>query len=236
MILLRIRKFTQVHKAFSLMVCMLISYSIFTMGQVRTTTDKYSDADVFKAVMFLEGPLAVKLGSLTDLNVRQITNDKKIIQESLDFQAKVIEQLQKGNSSYLSKFRSDIGSGDFHIVEAAIKNAADNIVNAASTFTGTTDKAMKAATEDAKIFMSKNHLSDKSNINEIRAAIIKEKGKDKTLSVMHWTDIATWLEVVAAVAAVIVLILLLIKVNNNGVNNYLYSKYLSDVTLNFKKI
>jgi|SRR5690606_10046207 len=87
----------------------------------------YSDIDVFKGVVFLEGPVAQLLEEFQDYNFRAFVSDSNQIQNVLLFQQEIINYLTSKDSQYFQKFRTNIGSNDFDIVKSTFIQAGNDI-------------------------------------------------------------------------------------------------------------
>ena len=191
-----------------------------------------SDNDVFKAVMFLEGPLSQKLDAFKDFNLRMLTHDNDKIKDALDFQDMVIEKLLLQNENYLSEFRANIGSGDFHLVEATLKSTGSDILRIALAATDASEQQIADAELFANQFMKDNDLNENSSIQEIRKAVNLEAAKGSVVNV-HYIAAFSWL---FAAAAAVIVIVIFAATSKGTVNSYLYNSYLSSVTLDFKNI
>jgi hypothetical protein len=87
----------------------------------------FTDEEVFKGVMFIEGPVANKMSDFKDLNFRSFVADKSLIEEIINFQNEIINRIKSSDSSYLSNFRKKIGSGDYYLIKSTISNLSQNI-------------------------------------------------------------------------------------------------------------
>lgn len=224
-------------------------------------TPTISDIDVFKGVMFLEGPLAEKLKDFKEFNIRTFTSNKSKVQQVLDFQSSVIAKLKEGNKNYLAEFRTKIGSGDYYLVKSAIKNAADDIFEASLVLTGSNKSNI---TDDAGImsnnFKIKYNLNDNSSKQEILDALKKAfndnssspKNNRNASAEVPSVSVSIYMSAYTIIMIAVVLMLIAVlgvdetftsiipsngtAIRSEGVNNYLYEHFLSQVTLNLSKI
>lgn len=203
-------------------------------------TPTISDNDVFKGVMFLEGPLAERLNDFKEFNIRTFTSDKSKIQQAINFQNTVIAKLKEGNKNYLTEFRTKIGSGDYYLVKSTIKKASDDIFDISLVLSGanktniTNNNSSKQEILDA-LKKSFNDTSSKQRSN-------RDTSAPPSVSVSVYMSAYTFI----MIAVVLMLIAFLgvaadsavgtAGVRSDGVNNYFYEHFLSDVTLNLSNI
>ncbi|KIA94169.1 hypothetical protein [Flavobacterium sp. KMS] len=257
----KIREFVIRHHIFTLVAFVFIFFSC-TKDEIgreskmsnidkNNATNSFTDEDVFKGIMFLEGPLANKLDDFKDLNFRTFINDKAQMDEMLVLQNKIIETIKESNPEFLSNFRAKIGSGDFYQVKYGIVDAANKISDAAF---GLLNESKKGGTENdmnkfISLFTSKYKINEQSTKEELLNAIQSMKSDKNTNKVVYpapYYSVAVWL--LAAAAAVIVIVLFLQEaplppspdfyedpgyIDSEG---YLIEKFQSDVTIEFTGI
>src|SRR5690606_37233296 len=73
--------------------------------QTMNTTAGFTDEDIFRGVMFLDGPAASLLEDFSEYNFREFVQDPEKINEVVTFHNEIINYLTTANSNYLSDFR-----------------------------------------------------------------------------------------------------------------------------------
>jgi hypothetical protein len=194
-----------------------------------------SDVDVFKAVMFIEGPLSTRLAEFEDFNIRSLTTDQVKIDQSVAFQDEVIEKLLQQNPAYLSEFRNKISQGDYFLVKSTVEQAGNDIMDIAMTMTGESkDDVINSSAAMATSFMEARGINSQSSIEDISIATQQEAGvQDGDVVNVHYIAAVSWL--VAAAVAVIVIVIFAYA-DSAGTNTFFYDSYLSAVTLQFHNI
>jgi SdpC family antimicrobial peptide len=200
----------------------------------RTMT--FSDLEVFKGIMFFDGPVAEKMPAFSDFNIRTFIKDSTTLNAALAFQDSIINHIISVNSpNYFSEFRTEIRSGDYYRVKTAIIGASNDIYEASLILSNTQNAPNLNAI--ASSFRSEYHLNPQSSETEMMDAI-KDSFAKAPKNYVRVVYVHTYL--VALLAGVIILVLFAIVENggsqSHSVNNYMMEHYLTDVTLNLTDI
>ena len=200
---------------------------------------KFSDKDVFKGIMFIEGPVADMFPEFKELNFRSFMKDETQVKNVLNFQDNLINNIATNNPNYLKNFRKNVSSGDYYVVQQAITDAAKLIQEKIIQISKNSKKSDKFINNIAHEFIQKNKITPNSSIKEIVQAA-KENNKIKPGSTF-WYDTDTFVYAVVAVAGAVVAVgaitVFLFAPESNGDNNsssYITEKYISDITLGLK--
>jgi SdpC family antimicrobial peptide len=210
------------------------------LKKVTSSKSAYSDEDVFKGIMFLEGKVANKLGDFKDLNFRAFITDNNQINEILKFQNEVIKNIKSSNPKYFSDFRAKIGSGDYYVVQTTIQNASNEISNSALILSNKNKaETSTIANNFANSFASKYNINEKSSKEDLLKAFqsMKSENTNAKMPDYYYKYAAVWF--FAAAAAVIVIVLVAKQaapVQGKEVSNYIIDEYQSEVTINLKGI
>lgn len=200
----------------------------------------YTDIDVFKGIMFIEGPVADKFPEFKELNFRNFIKEPQKINQILRFQNDVINHIITNNPKYLKEFRDNITSGNYYLVRETVLNASNLVKQETILLTNINSKDVNSHSEK---FMKENGLNPNSSIKDIVKAVKNNSNKIKPGSTWYYdsdTFVYSAVAVVAVVAAVavvsVVLSIPLVNSDNNENNNssYLADKYISDITLNMQ--
>ncbi|WBV56434.1 hypothetical protein PFY10_19800 [Chryseobacterium daecheongense] len=197
-----------------------------------------SDVDVFKGVMFFEGDIANSLADFKELNFRNFITDNTKIAEIEAFQNNVVQNIEVSNPGYMEKFRTDISSGDYYKVEAAIRDAAQLVRKETIALAQTNDAT---ATELTNLYATQvkeqSDISSSTSVPEVasKARQIKIQAGD---TVWFDTDTVVWAVVAVAGAVVVVgAVAVFLYAPQTGMDTpYLQEKFTSDVTMQLKGI
>lgn len=203
-----------------------------------------SNEDVFRGVMFLEGPVAKLLNDFKEFNIRTFTTDQSKINAATSFQDNVITKLKEKEPYYFKNFRDKVGSDDYYEVKSTILKAANDIYGISVELSGKNKKEITSSTNlIINKFLSKHNLnlnSRTTNFDSTKNSLLNA-ATDATAPGPYY-DTETAVKVVVAAAAVIavyivvaVFIVLAAKPMDN-VNTYMTEKFISDVTINLSGI
>jgi SdpC family antimicrobial peptide len=109
-----------------LYIVLAVFLSLFSCSEEPTNGDRsdvnpvYTADDYFRAVYFVDGPLTTALGEYGKLSVTRFS-DEQSIAEARKQQAKVLGYIREKHPHFLATFRQNVASGDYHIVQAAVK-------------------------------------------------------------------------------------------------------------------
>lgn len=223
----------------------------------------YTDEEVFKGVMFLEGPVANKMEDFKDLNFRSFVTDKSQIEEIINFQNEIIKRVKSSDPNYLSDFRKKIGSGDYYLIRSTISETSATISNIAYEISNIDkNEASIIANKIRANLKDKYHVDENSSKEDLIKAIKDMKSEKQTAKnvypIYYYKWAAVWLA--AAAAAIIIIIILVEEVvpfepldpfdpsdptepfpddPNNQLNSekkYLINDYQSEITFELKGI
>ncbi|MBF4472905.1 hypothetical protein [Flavobacterium sp. HJJ] len=205
-------------------ICTLISVSflLFSCSKDEIYSDKnsvikkddlktsFSDEEVFKGVMFLEGPVADKMEDFKDLNFRTFVTEKSQIQGIVNFQNEIIAKLKSSDPNYLSTFRKNIGSGDYYVVKSTISKASSKISNTAfelaNVSKGEISEVAKKFTASLK---SKYHIDENSSKEDMIKAIKGMQSEKQSSRYVVPKYVYKWAAVWLAAAAVLIIVIVL---------------------------
>jgi SdpC family antimicrobial peptide len=197
----------------------------------------FTDKDVFKGVVFLEGPVADKLDDFKDYNFRAFVNDETQIQKVLLFQQAVINYLETTDANYFQKFRANIGSNDYDVVKATFLQAGNDIYEASIVLTHESRTNVdNMIASIASNFTSQYNLSNSSSTQDV-----KDFAKLKGSETLYY-DTHTAVYVVAVLVAVVAafftfgLVCCAITQHGDGPNHYMSERFLTKLTLNLSGI
>lgn len=208
--------------------------------KTMSTNISFTDDDVFRGVLFLDGPVASLLGDFTDFNIESFTDDQTIINKAREFQNLVIANIKQNSPSYLNEFRTKIGSGDIYIVQSTLNEAAQKVYEVAQLLSQTDDATIQ---NFANTFLS-NFMNDYSvNQNTSKAELLKAaktKKKVDDCGTLWWDHDTAGYSAVAVVAvvaiAVVIALVIVAYAPSSNFNSYLGEKYQSTITLNLVNI
>lgn len=103
----------------ALTLCSLLLW--FSYEQVQATPssfsgNRYSGKAYFQAIFFAEGELAKKLPEIRDFNVRNFTNDPKVIQEARNFHKRVVSSIDQKHPLFFTKFGKVMNSKNHKLI------------------------------------------------------------------------------------------------------------------------
>ncbi len=210
------------------MACMILFYSCtkdkaaIDASTQKTTANRnaaISDEDVFRGVMFLDGPVADHLGDYSSMNLASyMTPAQK--DAATDLENEIIAAIEDESSSYMADFRSKITSGDFDKVKAAMIDGGNMIK---SKLTGVSNADYQS---QANSFMDTYKITSSSTLTDIKTAVQQQ-------AAMQTNCVGVELIVVV----VVVIALVGVWVGNNISNNpdqtstYLNEAYFSAITV-----
>lgn len=201
---------------------------------------QYSDIDVFKGIMFLEGPVAEEFPDFQELNFRNFMADDSQVENVSDTLDKLIDQILIDNPDYLKTFRRNISSGDYYLVQQTVVDAAELIKEKIMQMLNKSEEPFTA--DSATNFMQENNLSPNSSIEEI-IKTVKNSSKLQAGS-STYVDTDTFLYSAVAVAGVVILVGVivaflaapLIDDGSSSPSKYMTDKYISDITIQLNGI
>lgn len=196
----------------------------------------YTDKDVFNAVMFMEGPLSEKLAEFKDISLKETISDQKTLEKISIFQKAIVDSLSKADPKYFSEFRTQVGSGDYELVKAAVNNAVNKITEITLKYSGQTrEEADEVALQFASVLEKEFNITNKSTHEEISKQMPNIKEYNRNIpSLYYYKTVYYWAYGVVLLAIMIVAVLRSTFENHDG--NYVAESYLSTITAEFKKI
>lgn len=176
-------------------------------GQEMNNTT-FTDEEVFKGVMFLEGPVANKMKDFKDLNFRSFIADKLQIEEIINFQNEIINRIKSTDPNYLSDFRRKIGSGDYYLIKATFSDASTKISNIIYEISNLDKNEVSLV---AKKFSSnlkhKYNVDEKSSKEDLIKALNDIKSEKQTSKIVMPDYYYKWAAVWIAAAAVLIIVI-----------------------------
>ncbi|GEN77487.1 hypothetical protein CHA01nite_32270 [Chryseobacterium hagamense] len=163
----------------------------------------YSDVDVFKGIMFLEGPVADRLEDFQEISFRNFANNQTEINEMINFETLIIAQINHNNPDFMSEFREGIGSGDYYTVQNTMLSAVKEIKNSTAELSNLNQAQIDKIQNDVSTILKDQGINTltKQNISTL-VNKLTNKQKPQGQSVV---DIYKW--VYAAVAVVVAAVL-----------------------------
>ena len=131
------RKFRKICKNPFLLSFICVSFLLlgFNRGSATPRTknaiESYgniSAKDVFRSVVFADGPLTSKITSLKkyDLNKGSLTNEQ--IREYRKMESRIMSHLENNNPNYFENFRNAIKSQDLNLISSSLGNVSEDIL------------------------------------------------------------------------------------------------------------
>ncbi|MGV4439783.1 hypothetical protein ACQ1PL_09850 [Ornithobacterium rhinotracheale] len=217
------------------------------------TSHNLTDKEVFKGVMFMEGPISDKINSPYKLN--DFVDNNKEIEEVHKFQDKLINSIIKTDPSFLSKFRKDIGSGDYYVVSNAIERASTLIRIKSIEIMNIEKEEYKILEKKAfelanNVDLSKNKISKSdilSSINEDdgyeNSSLYRKPPPPYSSTTKEESMVQVWIAAYGVVAVAVVAVIAAVvfayedPVNPaDKTNKFMEEDLKSDITLNLKGI
>ncbi|KAF2080213.1 hypothetical protein [Flavobacterium sharifuzzamanii] len=168
----------------------------------------FTDEEVFKGVMFLEGPVANKMNDFKDLNFRSFVADKSQIEEIINFQNEVVNRIKSIDPNYLSDFRKKIGSGDYYLIKETFSKASTKISNIIYEISNLDKNEISIV---AKKFNSnlkyKYNIDEKSSKEDLIKALNDIKSEKQTSKNVMPDYYYKWAAVWIAAAAVLIIVI-----------------------------
>jgi hypothetical protein len=240
--------------AFMATLFMMASCSEEMTGSNNIDRASLSARDYFRAVYFIDGPLAAALGEYKELSFTSFTDDKNVITKVRDFQDQVIAYISSKRPQFLDEFKQKITSGDYNVVRAAIKDGTKEYLEALNALSE--NRMSEAETSEvAEKYLSKygkkKSISTAELVSNIKS-FSKERENTEMRTVADPADIAEekrmvhieqyfWLYIDAA-AAVVVIIVLILAAPEDGLaasnsllsqdDSYVFEDYVSTITTN----
>lgn len=229
-----------------------IAFMLFSCGKEKAiagTIDKsveplastanaaYTDRDVFKAIMFLDGTASTLLSDYKDINLKAVIPDQAKVNQVIAFENSVIDEIQKTDANFLANFRTQVKSGDFNKVQTAVFDGATKVFDTSVKLSGQTQvKADSIANDYISYLKTTYQVSEKSTLADFKNVASAEKTKNLRgyPSVYYYKYTYLWLY--AAAAAAIIILLLLGRAQHLTSNAFVTKSYLSEITVKFKNI
>lgn len=191
-----------------------------------------SDEDVFRGVMFLDGPVASYMPDLQDLNVTSFMTPAGAA-AARNFQDFVIQNIRATNPQYFALFRNDATSGDFNIVRSRITDAAHKIYDATLVMTNATDQSMQSYAQSvAADFKQQYNLMPQSPKSDVVSVMQQTAAAQKNTVYKY-----KWFFVYIAVSVALVLEFVgVIAVPAMASDNYFTDDFAASVTVNLRGI
>lgn len=172
-------------------------------------TNSFTDEEVFKGVMFLEGPVANKMSDFKDLNFRSFVTDKSEIEEIINFQNEIIKRVKSSDPRYLSDFRKKIGSGDYYLIRSTLSEASGKISNITYDLSNLDkDEVSRIAKKMAGSLEHKYHMDENSSKEDLVKAIKNIKSEKQTSKQTYPVYYYKWAAVWIAAAAIIIIVMI----------------------------
>jgi hypothetical protein len=182
---------------------------------ISGSSNNYTDIEIFKGVVFLDGPVVDKLGDFKELGVEYLTEDKVKIENIRKFRNQIIDNIAKKNPNYFTNFKNKMLSGNYELIREELQKVNETISVAIPDISSLPEKEIRAFTKELKSAMGNN-----PSIKEIKVAIKKSvdnkseviSGKELNTRGTHYDSIYDtykyiYLAIAAAVAAVLILII-----------------------------
>ena len=160
----------------------------FSKGGNKSIAESYhavSAKDVFRSVVFADGPLTSKVASLKkyDVSKRSLTNGQ--IREYKNMEDRIMNHLEKNDLNYFENFKSVIGSQDLNLISNSLETVSNDIL----------------------IFLEKekevNRVEEENNLKRY------ENNSEKSIGVKDVEMIAEPCEAVVVALAVIIIFVIL---------------------------
>lgn len=210
---------------------------------------QYTDIDVFKGVMFLEGPVADKLDDFKELNFKYFAENQSDIDRMQNYQNTLVSYIESSNPNYFSEFRKEIGSGDFYRVKETVSNAALLIKDKTIEMSGLDESEVESLQKSITEKLSTSHDFNKKLSKEDIQSIVKDmqdytsqSNRDKASPV----GIDLWILIYGAAVVAAVVVLLALWVNppspsdpipsSSSKNNYYSENLQSEITIQLEGI
>lgn len=175
---------------------------------------KISDVDVFKGIIFFEGPISNSFPEFKDLNFRTYIDNKDDINKMVDFQNTLIAAIQKSNPNFFHNFRNDVTSGDYYKVRNAIKNAGIEIKNQTLKMAGLSESdyinLQKSVLNKVSTSIELNKKITKEDISKIAKEVNTYSSTQNTSSdakLPDWLAVDLWVVIYGAVAVAVAAVL-----------------------------
>ena len=129
------RKFRKICKNPFILSFICISFLLlsFNRGSAtprskNVTYGNVSVKDVFRSVIFADGPLTSKIACLKryDLNKRSLTNEQ--VKEYRKMESRIMSHLENNNPNYFENFRDVIKSQDLNLISGSLRNVTEDIL------------------------------------------------------------------------------------------------------------
>ena len=101
--------------------------SSVSKSSVSSKLQNFTDEEVFKGVIFMEGDVAELFPKYKELNFRNFIDNENDINEIVNFQNVLMSSIKAENPEFLSNFNKEITSGDYYRVKEAISLANNEI-------------------------------------------------------------------------------------------------------------
>ncbi|MDP5197982.1 hypothetical protein [Flavobacterium sp. DG2-3] len=181
---------------------------ILNDGQEMSNT-RFTDEEVFKGVMFLEGPVANKMSDFKDLNFRSFIADKSQVEEIINFQNEIINRIKFIDPNYLSDFRKKIGSGNYYLIKATFSDASTKVANIIYEISNLNKNEVSIVAKKFSSNLKHNYNVDEKSSKEdlIKALNDINSGKQTSKIVMpdyYYKWAAVWIAAAAVLIIVIV--------------------------------
>lgn len=189
-----------------------------------------TDEEVFRGVMFLDGPVASYMPDMQDLNVTSFMTPAGMA-AARNFQSFVIQNIQTTDPQYFALFRNDVTSGDFNLVLARITDAGHKIYDATLLMTNATDPQMQNYAQTAAAdFKQQFNLTPPSPKSDVVSAMQQTAAAQKNTVYKY-----KWFFVYIAVSVALVLEFVgVIAVPAVAGDSYFTDDYAASVTLNLR--
>ena len=208
----------------------------------------YDKKDYFNAIFFMSGPLVSHIGTFEGLKLPNLTTDTTKINQVRTEQAKVLDYIDSAYPAFLASFKSQVTSGNFDTVKAAITEGTTKYLDALD--------AIYSPSEDSTEEFATEFLTSEGEVDGLSTTQIKNKIASfssyvtntrtassppyiyKTRTVYVHTYFWLYLAAAAALAVVIVAVVAARQeYPDNPVldrsSSFLLDDYVSDITANF---
>jgi hypothetical protein len=226
--------------------------SSVSKSSVSSKLQNFTDEEVFKGVIFMEGDVAELFPEYKELNFRNFIDNENDINEIVNFQNVLMSSIKAENPEFLSNFNKEITSGDYYRVKEAISLANNEIKkqlfkiynlsetqfidfqNAFAKGYSQVDKPNKITKEYLAELI--NSIKQNSSTNNLNTANMEGK-----VNVVY-TDMALVLYGVVAVVVMAIAVGFIHSValsestEKVSENNFYYENFYADITLKLKGI
>ena len=220
------------------------------------STAAVTPEDYFKAVFFLDGPLAQNLGDYSKLSPGNILADANKLAGLRTIEEKTVAYISSVNKNFFTDFKANVTSGNYSTVENAIKGSSTLFADALTHVTdlkqaslNSPNPADPAMVEASRQFSPIGNLPISASIDKLRSIITPSvqagalssltTAPSATVSFYQYTVVFLYVGGFIAFALAVVVPASIEAKELHGIatlnnsNSYLHQDYISTVTSNF---